>query len=221
MPRGAEGAAGGISKPENCAGEPMISVGCYILSMCAGLILLGVELLHHKRFARTLKVNDSPWGGLVSSDSATAQTSIYTDGGASTVLRPQLRLLLLTVIVVAGIVGIVSELRSGANPLSFHPQAKVSRLCAEWLLQHLNDLPMRQEDFSANIRFLAAAKEMFEQNRTLFPLEARLRLENLLQIETQLRQLPSIGEQGRIYRTAQDVFVILRDLAKSNAPSSS
>ncbi|AXA35777.1 MAG: hypothetical protein KatS3mg130_0670 [Candidatus Sumerlaea sp.] len=206
--------------PENCAAEPMISVSCYILSMCAGLILLGVELLHHKRLARTPKVNDSPWGGLVSNDSASIQTSIDTDSRASTVLRPQLRLLLLTVIVVAGIVGIIFELRSGPTSLSFHTQPKVSRICAEWLLQHLNDLPMRQEDFSANIRFLAAAKEMFEQNRTLFPLEARLRLENLLQIETQLRQLPSISEQGRIYRTAQDVFVILRDLAKSSAQAS-
>lgn len=198
----------------------MISVACYVLCTCAGLILLGVELTHFKRVVRTRNISNSLRRGRLTSDSAATQTSTYANGGTSMVLPPPLRVFLVALIVLSGIVGMIFELRSGANPLSLHAQPKVSRLCAEWLLQHLNDLPMRQEDFSANIRFLASAKEMFEQNRTMFPLEARLRLENLLQIETQLRQLPSIGEQGRIYRTAQDVFIILRDLAESSAPAS-
>jgi len=191
----------------------MISFVCFILCTFAALVLFGVELSPLMRDVRNQKASGSPRNGRESRDSVAEDGFSHSNGDAPVSYQLRLRLISLTIIVVAGIGGMVSELQRNTTHFSFPGTPKLSKLCAEWLLQHLIDLPMRQEDFGTNVRFLAAAKDMFERNRNIFPLETRLRLENLLQTETQLRQLPSIGEQARIYRTAQEVFIILRDLA--------
>jgi hypothetical protein len=83
----------------------------------------------------------------------------------------------------------------------------------QWLFDHQMEPPERKQ-VGRNLKILKDGVVFYQAHKGSLPVEARVRFESMAQVPTKVDHVLSIAEEGKFHRAAEQMFELIRVLAK-------